>query len=86
MSEATMPREIGGVAGWLLGKMRSARLSVVRSRAERSLKLVETLSLGGRRQLMLVSCEKKKFLVGVGADGVQTIVAVEAVGDREVVR
>ena len=86
MSEATMPREVGGVVGWLLGKMRSARLSVTRSRAERCLKLVETLSLGGRRQLMLVSCGQKKFLVGVGADGVQTIVAVDASLHYEVVR
>jgi flagellar biogenesis protein FliO len=48
------------------------------ARAAKQMKLVETLALGGKRQLMLVSCGEQKFLVGAGADGVQTIVAVTA--------
>ena len=67
---------IGGVAGWLLGLWRG-RVGLRAMRGERQLKLVETLSLGGRKQLMLVSCGGQRFLVGGGADSVQTIVAVK---------
>ena len=67
---------VGGLVGFLAGMARRGRFGLGAMRAERSLKLVETLSLGGRRQLMLVSCGEQRFLVGGGADGVQTIVAV----------
>jgi hypothetical protein len=42
------------------------------------MRLVETLMLGGRRQLMLVSCGEEYFLVGGGIDNVETIVRVKA--------
>jgi hypothetical protein len=42
--------------------------------------LVETLVLGGRRQLMLVSCGREHFLVGGGVDSVETIVRVKVDG------
>jgi hypothetical protein len=38
--------------------------------------MVECLSLGGRRQLMLVECSGERYLVGGGADTVETIVHV----------
>jgi flagellar biogenesis protein FliO len=65
---------LGGVMGFVidLARGRSA------ARAERSMKVLETLQLGGRRQLMLVRCGQQQFLVGAGVDGVQTIVAVAA--------
>ena len=47
-------------------------------RATRRLQLVETLPLGGKRQLMLIACDGRNFLVGAGADAVSTITAVEA--------
>jgi flagellar biogenesis protein FliO len=47
-------------------------------RMQKEMKLVETLALGGKRQLMLVSCGDQRFLIGAGADGVQTIVAIIA--------
>jgi flagellar biogenesis protein FliO len=65
---------VGGVVGWVLRALKNGR---AKSEA-RELALVETLSLGGRRQLMLVSCAGQKFLVGCGGDNVQTIVAVSA--------
>ena len=38
------------------------------------MQLIETMSLGGRRQLMLVSCCGKRFLVAASAEVIQTIV------------
>jgi hypothetical protein len=45
---------------------------------QRQMQLVETLGLGGKRQLMLVDCGGERFLVGGGLEGVQTIVRIEA--------
>ena len=46
------------------------------------MRVVETLALGGRKQLVLVSCAGERFLVGTGPEQVQTIVRVrpEAAG------
>jgi hypothetical protein len=40
--------------------------------------LVETLALGGKRQLMLVTCGGESFLVGGGMDSVETIVPLKS--------
>jgi hypothetical protein len=40
--------------------------------------LVETLALGGKKQLMLVECWGRKYLVGCGPDVVQAITAIES--------
>lgn len=62
-----------GLAGWILGRL-------LRSKGTRAhvsqLELIETLSLGGRRQLMLVRVEGESFLVGANADGIQTVIGV----------
>jgi hypothetical protein len=47
------------------------------------MRVVETLALGGRKQLMLVSCGEEHFLVGGGIDSVETIVPVQVSGMRE---
>jgi len=47
-----------------------------RSRSERRLQLVETLPLGGKRQLMLIVCDGQHFLVGGGSDTVCTITPI----------
>jgi flagellar biogenesis protein FliO len=47
---------------------------------QKQLQLVETLSLGGKRDLMLVTCAGESFLVGGGLDGVETIVRVQGKG------
>jgi len=78
---------VGGLVGFAVEMVRRGRAGLGAARAERSMKLVETLQLGGKRQLMLVSCEGRQFLVGAGADGVQSIVAVdEGIGLDEVRR
>jgi hypothetical protein len=72
------------MAGWLLGwfKMplgqRFARLvtGLGRDRPAPRMELVEVLALGGKRQLLLVVCDGRRYLVGAGGDGVQTIVAM----------
>lgn len=67
----------GGVAGWLLEAARLVWNRSARVRAvERELQIVETLALGGRKQLLLVRCGGERFLVGTGPDTVQTIVQI----------
>lgn len=61
-----------------LQRLRAAfldRAASVRSR-HRHMELVESLSLGNRRQLFLVICDDHRFLVGAGADRVGTLVAM----------
>lgn len=48
----------------------------LRAGITRQMELLETLPLGGRRQLMLVRCGEERFLVGGGLDCVQSIVKI----------
>lgn len=68
--------DLGGVSGWLLGLLRGVRSE--RRPKMRQMHLLETLPLGGKRQLMLVSCGGEHFLVGGGVESVATIVRVQA--------
>ena len=70
--------ETQGLAGWILGLVRGWRSE--RATQLKQMRLVETLALGGRRQLMLVRCGGEHFLVGGGVDSVETIVQVKADG------
>jgi flagellar biogenesis protein FliO len=65
-----------GLAGWILDLLRSWRGQ--REMQRKQLRLVETLSLGGKRQLMLVTCAGESFLVGGGPESVETIVRLKA--------
>lgn len=77
MDATTMKRpQVGGVVGFVMGLLQRGRTGLRAGRVEKRMKLVETLSLGGKRQLMLVECDGQKYLVGAGVDGAQTIVAV----------
>ncbi|MBS1798848.1 MAG: flagellar biosynthetic protein FliO [Acidobacteria bacterium] len=63
-----------GLVGWLLSRWRGrARF---RDRSVRQMQLLETLSVGGKRQLALVRCGREQFLVGMGAEAVSTIVKI----------
>jgi hypothetical protein len=73
---AKAPFEGQGLAGWVFGQLRGLRSG--REIHRRQMKLVETLSLGGKRQLMLVTCGAESFLVGGGMDCVETIVPLKA--------
>jgi len=74
-----------GLAGWLLRIWRS-RASLREGRV-RTLQLLETMPVGGKRQLMLVRCGEEHFLVGGGPESITAIVKVagSAVqsGDRQ---
>jgi flagellar biogenesis protein FliO len=69
--------EVRGLAGWILDRLRALRGDV--HGCKRQMRLIETLSLGGKRQLMLVSCAGEHFLVGGGLDSVEAIVRLQAV-------
>lgn len=68
--------ELSGLAGWVLGLLRGFRSE--RKSEIRQMHLVETLPLGGKRQLMLVTCAGEYFLVGGGPESLETIVRVRA--------
>jgi flagellar biogenesis protein FliO len=82
--EVSAPKWPGGLAGWMLNILRQLRRE---SRSEaRLLHLLETLPLGGKRQLMLVSCGGEHFLVGGGPESLETIVRVRSLARSEGVR
>lgn len=63
-----------GLAGLVLEWLRGRRgLREVRSK---QMNLIETLPLGGKRHLMLISCAGERFLVGGGLETVETIVRI----------
>jgi flagellar biogenesis protein FliO len=51
---------------------------VTKAEREREMELVEMLSLGGRRQLMLIRCAGERFLVGGSLDRIETMVKLES--------
>ena len=61
-----------GLAGWVLSLIREWRSG--REVQPKKLRLVESLPLGGKRHLMLVSCGEDIFLVGGGPESVEAIV------------
>ena len=75
-ASATAVFEAQGLAGWVQSLMRGLRGQ--RELKRKQLRLVETLALGGKRQLMLVTCAGESFLVGGGLDSVETIVRLKA--------
>jgi flagellar biogenesis protein FliO len=64
-----------GLAEWVLGFVRKAR---ARTAAPRQMLLLETLALGGRRQVQLIRCGDERFLIAGGTDCVNAIVRVDA--------
>lgn len=68
--------EAPGLAGWVLRMMRGR--GYLREAAERQMRLEETLSLGGKRQLLLISCAGERFLVGGSMESVEVIVPVRS--------
>jgi flagellar biogenesis protein FliO len=68
--------DVHGLAGWLLGFVRGRR--GMRHGQQRLMKVIETLPVGGKRQLMLVRCGDEHFLVGGGFESVETIVRVKS--------
>jgi flagellar biogenesis protein FliO len=69
---STASSGVHGLADWILKLLRAWRGQ--RETTQRQLRLVELLPLGGKRQLMLVTCAGESFLVGGGVDSIETIV------------
>jgi flagellar biogenesis protein FliO len=61
--------------------LREAARHVKVRRAERSLRLCETLALGERRLLLLVQCERRRYLLGAGVHGITLIDRLNERGD-----
>jgi flagellar biogenesis protein FliO len=62
-----------GVVGELI-RFVGGGWSQSRRPAKKRMCVIETLMLGAKKQLLLVSCDGERFLVGTGPDQVQTIV------------
>src|SRR3979490_3348948 len=74
---------VQGLAGWVLSLLQGWRGQ--REVQRKQLRLVETLRLGGKMQLMLVTCAGESFLVGGGLESVETIVRLKAEVSLDVV-
>ncbi len=72
-SVASLP--VAGLAGWLLKAYREYRAGT-RAGRRKHMRVVETLALGAKQKLLLVTCGGERFLVGTGPDSVSTIVRV----------
>jgi hypothetical protein len=57
---------LGGVAGWLQGRLRS------HGRARSRLELVERITLAPRHSLALIEAEGRRFLVATSPEGAPT--------------
>jgi hypothetical protein len=61
----------GGVAGWLLGRLRAS------SRPQPKLELLERIALAPRQSLALVAAEGRRFLVATSPEGAPAFYALD---------
>jgi flagellar biogenesis protein FliO len=73
---SSMAGLLGRAARWSFERILSAQ---GRGGKRNQMKLVESLALGNRRQLLLVVCDNQRYLVGAGADSVGSLLAIDAV-------
>ena len=67
----------GGLAAWVLGAFQGrVRIKWCSGSVDpmQQMQLLQTLPLGGKRQMMLVACEGERYLVGCGPESVTSIV------------
>ena len=71
-------RQHEGLAAWLWAAVRSVRAGEWRAQkpARKHMHVVETLTLGPRKNVVLMSCDGERFLVSLGAEQVGTMVRV----------
>jgi flagellar biogenesis protein FliO len=77
--ETEKATDAGGLAAWIIGTLQGRVRIKWRTKARpdgRHLQTLETMSLGGKRQIVLISCDGIRYLVGCGTDVVSTIVNV----------
>jgi flagellar biogenesis protein FliO len=71
---------LGGLAGLLMkgwAWWQARGLEQQRRTAKRQLFLLETMVLGPKQRLVLMRCGTERFLVGMGAEGVTSVVRLE---------
>jgi len=68
---ATRVKRLGGLAGWLLERLRP------QARPRPSLALVERITLAPRQSLALVEAEGRRFLVATSAEGSPAFYALD---------
>ena len=80
-AERSRPALSAGVGVWLVESVREWLAGAPRQR-KKQMRVVETLALGAKNKLVLVSCGGERFLVGTGSETIGTIVRVrgEAAG------
>ena len=78
---AGMKRHERGVCSelvaWLLLLFSGIRMGGTRASARR-MQVLETLSIGPRKQLVLVNCDGETYLIGTGPESVQAIQRIES--------
>jgi flagellar biogenesis protein FliO len=62
---------VGGLAGWLLGRLKG------RGRRQSRLELVERIALAPRQSLALVEAEGRRFLVATSPEGAPAFYALD---------
>ena len=75
--ERRVPALQAGLGAWLVGHVREWMAGAPKER-KRQMRVVETLALGAKHKLVLVSCGGERFLVGTGSETIGTIVRVRA--------
>ncbi|MGA3009712.1 MAG: flagellar biosynthetic protein FliO [Terracidiphilus sp.] len=71
LDENTKTRQIGGLAGWLLGRLKAG------GRTRSRLELVERIALAPRQSLALVEAEGRRFLVATSPEGAPSFYALD---------
>ena len=69
--EKKTTRQVGGLAGWMLGRLRIVRGSQPR------LALLERITLAPRQSLSLVEAEGRRFLVATSPEGSPAFYALD---------
>jgi flagellar biogenesis protein FliO len=70
-NKRTPTAPLGGLAGWLLGRLRSA------SRPQPRLAVVERITLAPRQSLALVEVEGRRLLIATSPDGSPAFYALD---------
>ena len=69
--------EGSGLAGWLLALVKGLKARQESRESGKQMKVLETLALGPKKQLLLVRCGEETFLIGTGAENVMAIERVD---------
>jgi hypothetical protein len=67
----------GPLGAWVQRIFRDRFPRMGKAGLDRRLKLVETLQLGGKCQLMLILCDGRPVLIGAGGDSIQSMVEIQ---------